>query len=49
MRVMISKLNLKAVAILVGVAFCLGTARVTNMATNGAFCLVDGFSVFGKP
>jgi len=23
--------------------------RVTNLATNGAFCLVDGFRVFGKP
>ena len=23
--------------------------RITNLATNGAFCLVDGFRVFGKP
>lgn len=25
------------------------TVRVTNTATNGAFCLVDGFRVFSKP
>ncbi len=25
------------------------TVRVTNMAANAAFCLVDGFRVFGKP
>jgi hypothetical protein len=25
------------------------TVRITNIATNGAFCLVDGFRVFGNP
>ena len=25
------------------------TIRVINTATNGAFCLVDGFRVFSKP
>jgi len=25
------------------------TVRLTNCATNGTFCLVDGFRVFGKP